>query len=71
MEALAPLDIDFEIGGDNEPTIPINPDYFNVTRVKKPLEEVNGKDDPQATHEMPSSGTYGEGRDSGKPSARS
>lgn len=64
-EALVPMDLNFEIGGDNEPTIPINPDYFNVTRVKKPLDDVNGKDDPQATHEMPSAGTYGEGHDSG------
>jgi serine/threonine protein phosphatase PrpC len=63
-EAMSPLDLDFEIGGDNEPTLPINPDYFNVTRVRKPMDEVNGKDDPQATHEMPSAGTYGEGKDS-------
>lgn len=55
------LDIDF---GDDEPTIPMNPDYFNVTHEKKSLDDLDLNNDPRSTHEVPSAGIYGEGHDS-------
>jgi protein phosphatase len=54
------LDLSF---GDDEPTIPMNPDYLNITNVKKSLDNIDPDDDPRSTHEIPSAGTYGEGRD--------
>lgn len=54
----------FSIGGDDEPTVPMNPDYLNVTRVNKTLDNLGANDDPFATQETPSTGLYGEGTDS-------
>lgn len=56
----APLSTD---EGD-EPTVPMNPDYLKVTRVKKSLDSIETQDDPRATQETPSAGIYGEGNDS-------
>ncbi|MEO0598393.1 MAG: Stp1/IreP family PP2C-type Ser/Thr phosphatase [Chloroflexota bacterium] len=50
--------------GEDEPTIPMNPDYLNVTRANPSLDTIETKDDPQATQETPSAGIYGEGNDS-------
>ena len=54
----------FNIGGDDEPTVPMNPDYFNVTRINKSLDSMEHDDDPFATQETPSAGIVGEGHDS-------
>lgn len=54
----------FNIGGDDEPTVPMNPDYLNVTRINESLDKVDNKDDPFATQETRSAGVYGEGSDS-------
>lgn len=55
------LDLNF---GDDEPTVPMNPDYFNITREKKNLDNIDSSNDPRSTHEIPSAGIYGEGQDS-------
>ncbi len=55
---------EFNIGGDDEPTVPMNPDYLNVTRINKSLDDVDKHEDPFATQETPSAGIYGEGNDS-------
>jgi PPM family protein phosphatase len=55
------VDLNF---GEDDPTLPMNPDYLNITRVeKKSLDSIDSDDDPLSTHEMPSAGTYGEGKD--------
>lgn len=54
------VDLNF---GDDDPTIPMNPDYLNIIRAEKPLDNIDNEDDPRSTHEMPSAGTYGEGKD--------
>lgn len=56
--------INLTIGGDDEPTVPMNPDYLNVTRINKSLDSLDPEDDPFATQETPSAGIYGEGNDS-------
>lgn len=57
--------VSFEVGSDDEPTIPINPDYLNVIRIDKNIDKIEPKDDPHATQEIQSAGgIYGEGNDS-------
>ncbi len=56
--------INLTIGGDDEPTVPMNPDYLNLTRLNKSLDSLDAEDDPFATQETPSAGIYGEGQDS-------
>ena len=63
-EAEETAEHEFNIGGDDEPTVPMNPDYLNVTRINKSLDNVDKHDDPFATQETPSAGIYGEGNDS-------
>lgn len=64
VEKSSETEFEFNIGDDDEPTIPMNPDYLNVTRVNKKLDNVEADDDPFATQETPSAGLYGEGNDS-------
>lgn len=64
VEKSSEIEFEFNIGDDDEPTIPMNPDYLNVTRVNKKLDNVEADDDPFATQETPSAGLYGEGNDS-------
>lgn len=63
-EKASETEFDFNIGDDDEPTIQLNPDYLNVTRVNKNLDNVEADDDPFATQETPSAGLFGEGSDS-------
>lgn len=62
LSAYGLADQDIDIGDDDEPTLPINPDYLNVTRVHQKIDQPP-QDDPQSTQEMQFAGTYGEGRD--------
>jgi len=61
---IAETDAQVNIGDDDEPTVPMNPDYLNVTRINKSLDRVDRDDDPFATQETPQAGIYGEGNDS-------
>ncbi|MGJ3237229.1 MAG: Stp1/IreP family PP2C-type Ser/Thr phosphatase [Anaerolineae bacterium] len=54
---------EFNIVGDDQPTVPMNPDYLKVTRLNQSLDHVDHRDDPFATQETPSAGIYGEGND--------
>ncbi|MEM9955355.1 MAG: Stp1/IreP family PP2C-type Ser/Thr phosphatase [Chloroflexota bacterium] len=56
--------LNIHIGSDDEPTVPMNPDYLSVTRINKSLDNFDNNDDPFATQETPSAGIYGEGSDS-------
>lgn len=57
-------EIEINFGEDSNPTIPMNPDYLNLIRADKSLDNLQVNDDPFATQETPSAGIYGEGSDS-------
>ncbi|GAB5492316.1 MAG: hypothetical protein Phog2KO_25310 [Phototrophicaceae bacterium] len=57
-------EIELNISSSDEPTVPMNPDYLDVIRSNKSLDNLQVDDDPFATQETPSAGIYGEGSDS-------
>lgn len=64
QEEEAENQLNIYISDDDDPTLPMNPDYLNVTRLNQSLDQIDTDDDPFATQETPSAGIYGEGSDS-------